>query len=74
MSTKELIEAEIEHWDEKQLEQLYRVVRELSESKKPASKPVSAPSLMARLKQVRIDGPEDFATNLDLYMNGEKRV
>ncbi len=29
---------------------------------------------MAKLKQVKIDGPEDFATNHDLYMSGEKRV
>ena len=70
MSTKELIEAEIEHLNDEQLEQLYQVVRELSASKKPAS----SPSLMAKLKQVKIDGPEDFATNLDLYLSGEKRV
>ena len=70
MSTKELIEAEMEHLDEEQLDQLYQVVRELSASKKLAS----SPSLMKKLKQVKIEGPEDFATNLDLYLNGEKRV
>lgn len=69
MTTKELIEAEIEHLDEAQLNQLYEVVREMSESKKPSA----TPSLMEKLKQVKIDGPEDFATNLDLYLSGEKR-
>ena len=62
MSTKELIEAEIEHLDEEQLDQLLNVVQALSQSKKPAA----SPSLMAKLKQVKIDGPEDFAANLDL--------
>lgn len=70
MSTKELIEAEIEHLDEAQLAQLYKVVRELAASKELTSQP----SLMAKLKQVKIDGPKDFATNLDLYLNGEKSV
>lgn len=32
------------------------------------------PSLMSQLKNIRIDGPEDFAANIDLYLNGEKRV
>lgn len=70
MTTKELIEAEIEHLDEAQLNQLYQVARRLSESKKPPA----TPSLMGKLKQVKIDGPEDFATNLELYLSGEKRV
>jgi hypothetical protein len=29
---------------------------------------------MSKLKSVKIDAPEDFAANLDLYMSGEKRV
>jgi hypothetical protein len=40
-----------------------------SESKKEAA----APSLMTKLKQIKIDAPTDFATNLDLYVSGEKR-
>lgn len=32
------------------------------------------PSLMSKLKQIKIDGPEDFAENLDLYLSGEKRI
>lgn len=31
-------------------------------------------SLMSKLKSIKIDGPEDFAINLDLYLSGEKRV
>lgn len=31
-------------------------------------------SLLSKLKQIKIDGPEDFAENLDLYLSGEKRI
>lgn len=68
MSTKELIEAEIRQMDENQLNELYPLVKQIADTKKPA------PSLMAKLKQVRIEAPEDFATNLDLYASGEKRA
>jgi len=29
---------------------------------------------MSKLKQIKIDAPEDFATNLDLYVGWEKVV
>lgn len=28
--------------------------------------------ILSKLKQVKIQGPEDFAQNIDLYLNGEK--
>jgi len=31
-------------------------------------------SLMSKLKNIKIDGPEDFAENIDLYLSGEKRI
>jgi hypothetical protein len=31
-------------------------------------------SLLARLKQIKISAPSDFAENLDAYLNGEKNV
>ncbi len=70
MSTKELIEAEIQSMDENQLDELYKIVKQIT-GMKPR---VSSSSLMSKLKQVRIQAPEDFATNLDLYASGEKRV
>ncbi len=70
MSTRELIEVEMQGLDEAQLHELYQVARKLSEAGKNASQP----SLMSKLKQVQIKAPEDFATNLDLYASGEKRV
>ncbi len=32
------------------------------------------PSLMSRLRNISIEGPEDFAANHDLYISGEKRI
>lgn len=69
MSTKELIEAEIENLNEEQLDQLYKVVQDLSASEKSASS-----SLMAKLKQIKFSGPKDFSANIDLYASGEKRA
>ncbi len=34
----------------------------------------SKPSLMSRLRNISIEGPEDFAANHDLYISGEKRI
>jgi hypothetical protein len=31
-------------------------------------------SLFARLRQIKISAPADFAENLDAYLNGEKNV
>ncbi len=70
MSTKELIQAEVQAMDESQLNELYPFVKRLAEAKKEAPQ-----SFMAKLRSIpKIDAPEDFATNLDLYMSGEKSV
>ncbi len=70
MTTKELINAEIEGLSEEELQRVYGVVRSLTESKVSEQKP----SFMARLKRIQIEAPEDFAANLGLYRSGEKRV
>ena len=70
MSTKELIEAEIQRMDEDQLRELYQVMKQITKLENR----VSPPSLMSKLKQVKIQAPEDFASNLDLYASGEKHT
>jgi len=70
MTTKELIHAEIEKLSEEELKQVYSVVKSLAGAK--TGEPKS--SFMAKLKRIQIEAPEDFAANLDLYLNGEKRV
>ncbi|HYO16624.1 MAG TPA: hypothetical protein VE685_25780 [Thermoanaerobaculia bacterium] len=32
------------------------------------------PSLMSKLKSIKIEGPEDFAANHDQYVTGERRA
>jgi hypothetical protein len=38
------------------------------ETEKPAA------TLLARLRRIRITGPEDFSENIDAYLSGEKNV
>jgi hypothetical protein len=72
MTLKELIKAEVDEVPEERLDELYDFIQHF---KVEAPEPREArPSLMSRLKKVRIDAPEDFAANLDLYLSGEKRA
>lgn len=70
MATREEIKSEVEKVPEERLDELYSVVRTFSEEKPADGKQ----SLMAKLRSIQIEGPEDFAANLDLYLNGEKSI
>jgi hypothetical protein len=70
MTTKELIKAEIDGLSDERLDELYKVIKSFPKSKTSGTKS----GLLSRLKRIQIDGPKDFATNLDLYVNGEKCV
>jgi|RhiMetdeSRZDD1v2_1073273.scaffolds.fasta_scaffold392319_3 hypothetical protein len=70
MSTKELIQAELDTLSDADLDALYALIKQFIQSKRPA-KPRS---LMATLRGIHIDAPPDFAANLDLYVSGEKRA
>ncbi|HXG64759.1 MAG TPA: hypothetical protein VNO70_06605 [Blastocatellia bacterium] len=70
MTTKEMIQAEIDRMNEADLEELYKLVKDFAQAKQPGDRR----SFMSKLKGIRIDAPEDFAANLDLYTSGEKRV
>lgn len=67
--TKELIKAEIDRVDEDQLDELYEIVLRFSRGKEEGGA-----TLMDQLMEIRIEAPEDFAANFDLYLNGEKSV
>lgn len=71
MTTKEQIRAELDRLSEDQLSELLKVVTEWSHAR--IDQPVKE-GLLDRLRRVRINGPEDFASNLDQYLNGEKSV
>lgn len=70
MSTKELIQAELETLNDEDLDALYALIKQYIQAKRSA-KPRS---LMAALRGIHIDAPPDFAANLDLYVSGEKRA
>ena len=70
MSTKELIQAELDTLSDADLDALYALIKRFIQSKQSA-KPRS---LMATLRGIQIDAPPDFAANLDLYVSGEKRA
>ena len=70
MTTKERILSEIDVLNEEQLEALYAVIQQFLQI---ADKKETSP-LLTQLSQIRIDGPEDFSTNLDMYLSGEKQI
>ena len=70
MITKEVIKSEIEKVPPEKLEELYQVVKSFTVSRPPDEKR----SFMARLRETKINGPEDFAADIDLYLSGEKTI
>lgn len=69
MTLKELIKAEVDEVSDERLDELYSLVRQFKKEPEPRK---GRPSLMSRLKRIKIDAPEDFAANLDLYLSGEQ--
>jgi hypothetical protein len=70
MVTKELIKSELDRVPEERLEEVYEVVKLYS---RPGT-PRNGGSLLSKLMKIKIDGPEDFSENLDLYLSGEKTI
>ena len=70
MISKELIKAEIENVPEERLDQLFSVVKEFT---RPLANN-GGRSLMSKLREISIEGPEDFAENIDFYLTGEKTI
>ena len=68
MTTKELIQAEIDRVSDEDIDELYSLVKDFTQSKQQSRKQ----SLMSKLRAIRIDAPEDFSTDFDLYASGEK--
>ena len=69
MVSKELIKSEIENVPEDRLEDVYCLIKGYSQHRAANGR-----SLMSKLRDITIDGPEDFAENIDLYLTGEKTV
>jgi hypothetical protein len=71
MVTRELVQTELERLDKDELSEVYKFIKKNLVRPKPKT---GKKSLMASLKAIKIDAPEDFAENHDLYVTGEKRV
>ena len=67
MNVRELIFEEINLLGEDRLEELYAVIRNFVKSEKGKKQ-----SFMSKLRQIRIEGPEDFSANIDSYIMGRK--
>lgn len=88
MVTKEIIKSEIERVPEERLEELYEVVKVYSrtqrdgvsdkskalEDRGSVTQNKNGGTLFSKLRNIKIDGPEDFSVNLDLYLSGEKTI
>lgn len=61
---------EISRLDDKDADELYRLVKAFVQTKQKTGKS----SLMSSLKNIVIDAPQDFASNLELYLSGEKHI
>ncbi|MFL6216565.1 MAG: hypothetical protein ACJ74J_21960 [Blastocatellia bacterium] len=60
MTTKELIQSEIDRISDEDLDELYSLVKDFTQSKQQGRKQ----SLMSKLRAIQINAPEDFSTNL----------
>ena len=72
MTKREAIQAELDSLSEEDLAKVLTVVKDIARAKEHATD--AKPGLLSKLKRVKIDAPEYFSANLDLYMSGEKRL
>ena len=70
MITKEEIKSEIEKVPEERLAELYQIVKSFTQSRHASSNP----TLMSKLRRIRINAPLDFSENIGLYLTGEKTI
>lgn len=61
MTTKELLEVEVEKLSEEKLVELLDTARRLAGTKEQVS--AVKPGLLSKLQRISLEGPEDFAAN-----------
>jgi hypothetical protein len=69
MTTKDKVKQRIDSIGDEYMDELDRLIEDFVRAKSENGKK----SVMARLREIRIQAPEDFAANHDLYLSGEKR-
>lgn len=66
MTTRDLIQVQLDRLGDDELERVYRFIEAM---RTPAEVKPSASGLMAKLRKLEVAGPEDFAENVDRYLN-----
>jgi hypothetical protein len=77
MTMREQVLAEIEKVPEEKLDEVYSILKRYTKLRSQASQqsPLSGrPSILKQLMEIQIEGPPDFAENIDQYVSGEKRA
>ena len=70
MSIREQIVSKVQKLPESALPDVYEFVEKIGEQSGMSEQP----SLMQRLRKIKIEGPRDFSRNIDLYLSGEKKI
>ena len=68
MVTKEVLRTQIDQVSDEDAEALYHLIQTFVRARQRERRA----GLLARLSQIKIEAEPDFATNLDLYLSGEK--
>lgn len=61
MTTRELIQVEIDQLPEESLEEVYRLLKSFTQARQQQSQ--QSQSLMSKLRSIKIDAPENFSTS-----------
>ncbi|MBD2693037.1 hypothetical protein [Anabaena catenula] len=64
MITKQMIQDKLKNLTEEQLNQVYGIIEQLSGSENAVTKP----SLMSKLRNIKIDAPEDFSIQVSVSL------
>lgn len=69
-ATKELIHQAIDKIDDTDLNEVYLLIQKFSLETQQKRRQ----NLLSKLRQIQIEGPEDFAMDSDAYVLGEKHA
>jgi hypothetical protein len=70
MNIRLAIQQMLDRLDDDELAELLPIIEQFVAAKEREK----GPSLMDSLREIKIDGPEDFSRNIDHYLYGVKRV
>ena len=66
MVTRELVYSEIDRLNADELDELYKLIRQMSRTKRKSKKK----GALSKIKRIKIMAPKDFSLNHDQYIAG----